>query len=225
MPGVWDIDVPGEPLLDGAEGVHTGPSEIRVSALAGGFVMGRVTDETGAPLAQATVVARVAGSRSDGRWTRTGADGTFRIERLDPSAVHVVTAGFSAPTRGLEADRAIEDVKPGTTDLEFRIDTGPRVAVSVDFRDRRSADGPRPVRIVRADAPNEKPDRNVEEKVEFRWGPERVVHVLWRAAPAGRWLVLAHVTDVDERGEPMTRWIELGGVETGETERNFVVPK
>jgi hypothetical protein len=210
--GVYDVEVPGIPRLGGAAGLSPGAEERMIWIDEGGAIAGRVVDETGAPLAGADVFARPEGEIGAGRSAKTGPDGAFRIDSLDLARAYVIDAVYSTATMDLRPDRRAEGVRVGSAPVEFRIDTGPRLCVRVDFG-RRRVDGGACLRLVRDGDADAKP-------AEFR---ETAID--WRAAPEGTWHVFARVRDLDADGSPAERWIEVGTAATGAPERTLQVPR
>jgi hypothetical protein len=210
--GVYDVEVPGASRLSGASEIGTGPSERVIGVAAGATIVGRVVDATGAPIEDANVTAAARG-RPPAAWSRTGADGKFCLVDLDPAGRWSLTACFAEPRSGA-APRvsACTDAASGAADVVLTIDTGPSVAVRVEFAGRR-AESKGAVRLVRA-------GEGAAVQRDFDRDS-----VLWRAAPEGTWHVFAHVRDLDERGAPCATWIELGTVTTGDPLRTLTVPR
>ena len=212
LPGLYDLEVPAAPVLRGAASLETGPEERTVRILGGGFVAGRVVDETGAPLEGAFVTAY----KPDATWSplqsgSTARDGAFRLEPLDPATPCRVAAQFVY--FGGDGRSAIADsVEVGTADLALRIDTGPRLLLRVAFGGR-GGELRKSIRLTRVEG----------GPVTARTfdGPA----VDWRMALEGTWTVAAHVRDVDALGVPTHVWVDLGTVRRGEPERTFDVPR
>ena len=104
-----------------------------------------------------------------------------------------------------------EDVAAGTTDLELRMDTTPRLRFRVDFGARGNARSG-----IRVESVGD--GRRIGHR--FHGSP-----VSWPAAPPGTWRVFAQVWDVDAQGKPSLQWLEVGTVTTGEPEKTLTVPQ
>jgi len=103
------------------------------AAQASGSLAGRVTSASGAPVADATVIATAAGGRA--RRAQSGADGAWRITRLAPGAytVRVARVGFSG------AERAVEVAAGAEARMDVALDESDVALAPVEAVGRRDA--------------------------------------------------------------------------------------
>jgi hypothetical protein len=84
------------------------PTPKKTNEAATGAIDGKVVNESGQPMAGATVIVRVVNAPSSGRSTTSDVDGNFRVTGLEP-ALYIVSANSPAYTSPLPADPMVPD--------------------------------------------------------------------------------------------------------------------
>jgi hypothetical protein len=211
--GAYDLaarDAAGSGLRGGV-GLEAGPEARMVQAQAGAPIAGLLLDETGAPVVDATVQLFDPGPAwFSYRSARSSADGSFRLERVDPFRGHrlsVVVAGSDGAARGAGG----ADVRGGRAGLLLRLGAAPRLRFQVAVPNDRQCE--RDVRIVRiAGGPP-------------LWHRFSSTPVDWSGAPSGTWRVFVRARDLDAEGVPQCVWLEVGTATTGEPEKALSAPR
>ncbi|HVG93247.1 MAG TPA: carboxypeptidase-like regulatory domain-containing protein [Planctomycetota bacterium] len=211
-PGLYDIAATsrGYESIVGGVGVSPGPEERTLEARPGAPIVGRLLDETGAPISSAAVDLIEPGPLwFTYRRARTSADGSFRFDPADPLRdyrIHAVVVGDDGRSRGALA----EGVRGGSDGLVLRLGDTPRLRFRVDYAGRGGCEPD--VRVVRvAGGP-------------VLWHRLTGDPVDWPAAPPGTWRVLVRARELDAEGIPRCDWVHAGTARTGAPEPTLVVP-
>jgi hypothetical protein len=212
-PGAYDLSTndSGRSSLRGGVGIEPGPMERAIEAHPGVAVTGSLVDEGGSAVSGASVRLFDPGPAwHSWRNATTSADGSFRLEGVDPLREHRLVAEVTG-TGGAVRGAVLEGVRGGGQGLVLRLGDATRLRFQAPVEPPRQCESD--VRVVRiAGGPT-------------IWHRLPSSPVDWPAAPAGTWRVLVRARDLDPEGVPRCAWVPAGTATTGEAEKTLSLPR